>query len=66
MAQAEVFPGCDGLCPYFEPVQGSCSHDQRQMLISFLQEHNNAPCPVFEGIRSHEMQKLAAKFEHTR
>lgn len=63
MVEAEAFSSCVGECPYFEQVQGSCQHDQRQLLISYLEKHRESPCPVFERIRAHEMRKLAAKLE---
>ncbi len=58
-----MFSACVGECPHFESVQGSCKHDQRQLLVSYLENHRDAPCPVFENIRAREMQKLAATLE---
>ncbi len=45
----EVVAGCVGTCPYFKPVQGTCTHEQRQVIAEYLRSHSGAPCPMLEG-----------------
>jgi hypothetical protein len=51
------------MCPYFEAVQGSCSHERRSLIINYLREHPDEPCPVYEEFRAEEMMNLADQLE---
>lgn len=62
MAQTEAVPsGCCTLCPHYTLVQGSCNHGFRQLLINYIENNPDAPCPVYDEFRAREMADLAQR-----
>lgn len=64
MTELKLSGGCVTACPYLESLQGSCGHDLRPLIVTFLREHPDKLCPVYESERAETMRELAERLEH--
>ncbi len=54
---------CVSGCPHYESVWGTCTHEEKQSLVTYFLTNPGKTCPIYNGWRAEQMSLLEDRLE---